>query len=357
MKKGKIHFIPLLFSALLAAVLFYVAVRSFFDHFWGFDIISERHWKHILNKWQDGWVIRKPKEVFFFISLLSLIPCYFCMWWLVYIWPWKKIFLFPLTYLENRKKAKLQAQSLAAALGPADRKEALAAKKEPEKVIKISSEKLHHIDHLRGKGAAVSHSAAAAPHQDQPAAASSGETVDRFTLWESLEQSLEAENIFVLRQMQIRSFPVNLFAITESGLFLLCEGPELGTVWETDDEAVPAVWITENKDKIPSPLRNMLVARGALKKYFKEKMPQYADLNVNCCLILDHGDISNTDKMLTFLDKWDISVLRMGSCKTSALPDRNALIEYIKSQPASSQELNDAVAVAILDLMEPEIGE
>ncbi|MBR1777751.1 MAG: hypothetical protein IJ752_04110 [Alphaproteobacteria bacterium] len=258
--------------------------------------------------------------------------------------------------MDNKKKAKLQAQSLAAALGPANRQEALLTKKEPEKVIKISSQKLHHIDQLRGKGSSASHSSHTGNAvQGQATPANAG--LDRFTLWENLAKGLEAEKIFTLRQMKIRSFPVNLFAITQDSLFLLCEGPEQGNVWETEDEASPAVWKTETGEKISSPLQDMVNARSVMQKYIKDKIPQHAKLGINCCMILDHGDISNTDKMLTFLDKWDISVLRMGTCKTSALPDTNALIEYIKSQPASSQELNDAIAVAILDLMEIENGE
>lgn len=85
-------------------------------------------------------------------------------------------------------------------------------------------------------------------------------------------------------------------------------------------------------------------------------MPQYAGLDVNCCMILDHGNVTNPDELLKYLETWDISVLRMGSCQTTSLPDTHALTEYIKSQPASSQALNDAVAVAILDLMETENG-
>ena len=65
MKKGKIHFIRLLFSAVVGAVLFYIIARGIFLFFWNFDLISERHWTHIWNKWQGGWVIRKPKEVLF----------------------------------------------------------------------------------------------------------------------------------------------------------------------------------------------------------------------------------------------------------------------------------------------------
>lgn len=370
MKKGKSHFIRLLFSAVVSAVLFYFIARGVFLFFWHFDLFNGRHWLHIWNKWRDGWVIRTPKEVSFFIAVLSLIPAFLLAWFSVYAFPWLKILRSPLTFFENRKKERLQKQSLAAAVGPADKQNLSGAKKkEPEKAIKISSEKLQHIDQLRGKKTGVQHAiktqSASTPDKAAETAANApapvrhaskaptkeDEAVARFDLWEKLARSLEAENIFILRQMNIKNFPVNTVAITQSGVFLLCEGPVDGHSWKVNEDAVPPVWNTETKP-VSSPLRPMIRAKSLLKKYFSEKMPQYADLDVNCCLILDHGDIANPDEMLKYLEEWDISVLRMGTCKTETLPDTHALIEYIKSQPVSSQDLNDAVAVAILDLIE-----
>lgn len=368
MKKGKIHFIRLLFSAVVGAVLFYIIARGIFLFFWNFDLISERHWTHIWNKWQGGWVIRKPKEVLFFIAVLLLIPGFLLTWLSVYVFPWLKFFRLPLTYFEKKKKERLQAQSLAAAVGPADKQKALSSKKkEPEKVIKISAEKLQHIDQLRGKKAGVQHAitansaavedgaAAARPRTEGKMPSKEDEAVARFDLWEKLAHSLEAEKIFILRQMKIKNFPVNTFAITQEGIFLLCEGPAPGHSWEIDEAANPPVWKTETAP-IPSPLRPLVESKAVLKKYFAEKMPQYAGLDINCCMILDHGKVTNPDELLKYLETWDISVLRMGSCQTTSLPDTHALTEYIKSQPASSQALNDAVAVAILDLMETENG-
>ena len=368
MKKGKIHFIRLLFSAVVGAVLFYIIARGIFLFFWNFDLISDRLWSHIWIKWQGGWVIRKPKEVLFFIAVLLLIPGFLLTWFSVYVFPWLKFFRLPLTYFEKKKKARLQAQSLAAAVGPADKQKALSSKKkEPEKVIKISAEKLQHIDQLRGKKASVQHAitaksaaventaATTRPRTEGKMPSKEDEAVARFDLWEKLAASLEAEKIFILRQMKIKNFPVNIFAITQEGVFLLCEGPAAGHSWEIDEAANPPVWKTETAP-IPSPLRPMVESKAVLQKYFAEKMPQYAGLDVNCCMILDHGNVTNPDELLKYLETWDISVLRMGSCQTTSLPDTHALTEYIKSQPASSQALNDAVAVAILDLMETENG-
>lgn len=355
MKKHKIPLIRLLFSAAVSAVLFYVVMRYVFSYFWNFDLLSERHWKHILEKWQSGWVVKKPKEICFFAALFFLIPGYLGTWFIVYVFPLKKILLFPKTYLDNRKKSKLQAQSLAAALGPANKQETLAAKKEHEKTIKVSSEKLQQIDHLRGKGTPVTQTHAgnnASPAKTAPA----NEAATRFDLWEKLSNDLETKDIFVLRQMKIRAVPVNLIAMTQESIFLLFEGPEKGNTWEINENASPAVWKTENGD-IPSPLRLMLEAKKSLQDYFAKEQAEYSGLNINCCMILDHGNIVNTDVLLKHLEEWDMSVLRMGSCKTTTLPDTNALIEYIKSQPVSSQTLNDAIAVAILDLMETDNGE
>lgn len=363
MKKSKIHITCLLFSAVLSAVVFYIAAHWFFMFFWNFDLLSNKHWSHILGKWQDGWTIRKPKEVLFVIALLLLLPGYLFSWFLAYVLPWKKIFLFPVNYYEKRKKAKLQAQSLAAALGPADKAAALAAKKDPSKVIKLPAEKLKEIDRLRGK--AATHVPAPAPHSAEtpaqsPASAGTApresvtmeeEAVSRFELWKKLAEALEAQNIFIFREMKIGDYQVNIFAVTSEGLFLLCEGPALGNEWEVDENGDMPSWKME-KGLLASPLRPLVKARDALKNYLVKEMPHYAGLAVNACLILDHGNITNPDEMLPLLEEWDISVLRMGTCRTASLPDTTALIEYIKAQPVSTQALNDAVAIAILDLME-----
>ena len=296
---------------------------------------------------------------------MLLIPGYLGTWFLFYLFPLKKILLSPKTYFENKKKAALQAKSLAAALGPANPQEALASKKAPAKVVKISSEKLHHIDHLRGKG---NQAAAPAPSTPAPSASAPStpsapaksqqqtEASARFDLWNGLSEGLEKAGIFILRRMKVQSFPVNIFAITKESLFLLCEGPAEGNTWTVKEKAAAPVWETDS-GKIPSPLRPMVNAKKILRTYFAKEMPEYADLNVNCCMILDHGDVLNTDDLLAYLEEEDVSVLRMGSCKTKTLPDTHALIEYIKSQPTSSKKQNDAMAVAILDLMETDDDE
>lgn len=364
MKKGKIHYFRLLFSAAVSLVLFYLIARGVFLYFWRFDISSTRHWMHIWNKWQSGWVFHKPKEVMFFISVLGLLPAYFVIWFTVH--SSGGLFRLPLVYLQNRKRAKLQAQSLAAALGPADKKAAAPKKEQPK--IHVSSQKMQHIDQLRGKKvnvqraitehhhAPADNNAAAigdnneSRHSAPVAVSKEEEAASRFDLWEKLAQQLEKEHVFILRQMKVGSFPVNTLAVTQEGVFLLCEGPAEGVEWTVDEAANPPVWHTEKQD-IPSPLRPLVNAKIRLREYIETHMPQYIGLSVNCCMILDHANIVNPDDLMNALAEWDISVLRMGACRTQSLPDTGALLEYIKSQPASDQTLNDAIAVTILDLM------
>lgn len=363
MKKGKTHYIRLLFSAAVSAILFYLIARGVFLYFWRFDISSARHWIHIWNKWQSGWVFHKPKEVMFFIAVLGLLPAYFATWFIVH--SSGGLFRLPLVYLQNRKKAKMQAKSLAAALGPADKKVAAPKKEQPK--MHVSAQKMQHIDQLRGKKTNVQRAITEHHHAPadsgavatdnsasrRPAPATNSkeeEAAARFDLWEKLAQQLEKEHIFILRQMKVGSFPVNTFAVTQEGVFLLCEGPTEGREWTIDESANPPVWHTEKGD-IPSPLRPLIDAKAKLHEYIEAHMPQYAGLSVNCCMILDHANVANPDDLMDALAEWDISVLRMGSCRTQSLPDTGALLEYIKSQPASDQKLNDAVAVAILDLM------
>ena len=355
MKKGKIPFIPLLFSAVAAATLFYIIARYSFLHFWRFDLSSSQHWDHILQKWQRGWTLRTSKEMYFVAALLFLIPGYLFFWFIVYRFPLKKILLFPASFAQNRKKAKLQAQSLAAAVGSADRIKAPASKK-AVKAVKAPSEKMQLINQLRGKGVTQHAAPESAPlKKETPVskAAPEQENLSRFDLWEKFADSLSRANIFAVRQITIKNVVFNLIAFTQNGLFLIREAPEESADWETHDGDTPAVWKT-GKGDIPSPLTPMIEARELLQSSINEHFPEYSNISLNFCIILDHGSITNPDAFLAFLEQNNLSALRMGSCKTTALPDSAALVEYIKSQPASSAEMNDAFAVAFLDLMTQE---
>ena len=359
MKKGKIQFIPLLFSATAAAALFYIIARYSFLYFWRFDLSSSQHWGHILQKWQNGWTLRTSKEMYFVAALLFLIPGYLIFWFIVYRFPLKKILLFPISFAQNRKKAKLQAQSLAAAIGPADRIKTPVSKKEQKKTaktVKAPSEKMQLINQLRGKGVTQHTAPESAPLKKETPVSKAmpeQENLSRFDLWEKFANSLESANIFIVRQITIKNVVFNLIAFTQNGLFLIREAPEESADWETHDGDTPAVWKT-GKGDIPSPLAPMIETRELLQTYINEHFSEYSNISLNFCIILDHGTITNPEAFLAFLEQNNLSALRMGSCKTTALPDSSALVEYIKSQPASSAEMNDAFAVAFLDLMTEE---
>ncbi|MBR4126908.1 MAG: hypothetical protein IKR09_04995 [Alphaproteobacteria bacterium] len=315
-----------------------------------------------MQKWQNGWILRTSKEMYFVAALLFLIPGYLIFWFIVYCFPLKKILLFPVSFAQNRKKAKLQAQSLAAAIGPADRIKAPVSKKEQRKAaqtVKAPSEKMKLINQLRGKSVSQ-HTAteAASPiaaGKDAPAQKNTPEqeNASRFDLWEKFANSLESANIFAVRQITIKNVVFNLIAFTQNALFLIREAPEESASWETHDGDTPAVWKTQKGD-IPSPLVPMIETRKLLQTYIDEHFSEYSNISLNFCMILDHGTITNPDAFLAFLEQNNLSALRMGSCKTTALPDSAALVEYIKSQPASSAEMNDAFALAFLDLMTEE---
>ena len=104
MKKRKIKLIPFLFSAVVAAAFFYFVIRGVFLFFWRFDLFTPKHWQLILTRWKSGWVLHKPKEIIFLISLLLLIPGYFLTCFLVYIFPLKKVLLSPITYLKKKER-------------------------------------------------------------------------------------------------------------------------------------------------------------------------------------------------------------------------------------------------------------
>lgn len=339
-------------TALIAAVFFFVATHRFFLHFWHFDLICAKHWRHIWNKWQNDWVIQTPKELAFFGALLLTIPVYF-----VVLRLFRALLNAPVVWWKQKKQEHLLEKSIAAAKGPEDKTP--KSKKEAQKVIKMTSKEFKHIEQLRGKKSPVQHAIEANAATPDAAAATRAvapnvsPAATRFDLWEALVKQFEAKHIFVLRRMKIGSHPVNTIAVTQDGLFLMFEPPENGTVWTPDEQAVPPVWRSENGAAVPSPLSAMMEARDALRGYFARHSPQMADTSVYCCMIFDYGELKNVPDLMPILESQDLSVLRMGDAfKTQSLPDSGALIEYVKSLPPSSQETNDAVAVAILDLME-----
>lgn len=372
MKKGKLHIPCLLFSFILSAVIFHIAAGFFFRFFWNFDIFSSRHWGLIQAQWERGYNFNKPKEIMFFAAIVLSIPSYLFFWFLTYIFPWNRFFFFPVNYWKKRKKEKLLAKSIAAATGPG-LSEPVTKKKEPQKVKPPPSDKMKEIDRLRGKG--TSGHSAPVPQSQHPQEASTGhlpqqtassqtvsdselteadEALARVEYWEELVETLEAANLFVFREMKIGAFVINTLVVTGDGIFFLCEGPVEGKTWEINEKANPPSWKLQDGSILLSPLRPMINARDKMRDYIEKEMPEYNHVSVNACMIVDHGNILNTNDLLRNLENWDVSVLRMGTCKTEILPDTTALIGYIKSQTPSTQEMNDAVAIAILDLMESE---
>ena len=267
MKKDKKSPLSLLFFALLAAVIFYFATGMLFRHFFGgFDLYSAQHWQHILGKWKSGFVLRTTKEYLFFVALLALIPGYFILLFGVCRFPFAKVLMLPVDYFRNRKKKELEARSLAAAIGPLPSLKKNAASKKPAKKIRISAENLNRINQLRGK---TDPSAASKKEVRQEESsleragrflAQKSEAGNQFDLWETIAEKFEKSGVFILRQMKITSVSFDMVAITQNAMFLLCSGPEKDSVWETADEASPAVWKTENGD-IPSPIVPMIGGR------------------------------------------------------------------------------------------------
>lgn len=321
-----------------AVVLTAAAACPYFKTFWRFNILNPKHWSLILDKWNNGWVVSKTTEYLFLFSLLMLPVAALIVWIVFYKLRWKKILTLPLAPLRNRQKKTLEKRSLAAAVGkPEDLKKAPAPKHAAHKVP-------DKLSRLRGTQAPQQHSAPAAANTASAAAsAPSGD------FWSDLAARLENAGVFVLREMKIGSCPTNLIAVTQDGLFMLCAGPEDGQVWTTRDRANPPVWTTETNAVIPSPLAVLQQGRAALRKLLAENGA--ANLNVNACLFLDHGQIANLTDTLNYLAEIDLTVLRMPTCSIQDLPDTNAIVEYIKSQPASDKTLNDVVAVALLSMM------
>lgn len=347
MKLKKIKLSRLVFSGLAAVAATGAFARAYFLHFWKFDLFLGRHWDLISRKWNAGWVVNKTGEYVFLISLAVLPLIVLIVWFAIYKIRWMKVLSLPLEPLQKRKKKELEKKSLAAALGsPEKLKKAPApkhtAQKLPDKLVR-----------LRGMQSTLQqHGTAGKSAADNSGVRMENEALSRSQIWDNLAKQLESAGTFVLREMSLVSCHINLLAVTQDGLFMLCSGPENGTAWTVDENA--HVWKTEQGQSLPSPLQMLIKGRDELRKLIAASSPVYGNLVVNGCLLLDHGTVSNADAMLNYLTKADLSVLRAGGCKMAELPDTGALIEYIQSLPKADRALSDAVAVAVLSLMNSE---
>ncbi len=380
MKKRKLSFFVLLLSGLFSAAVCFFLFKAYFHAGWRFDIMKVSHWQYLADKWNSGWVMSTPKEMMFFAGFVAIIPVWLTTWVLCYIMPWKGILLFPLTLLKKRKAEKLLQKSIEAAKGPENIQAALAAKKAApketaHKAPKISSDKMTKIDKLRGR---TSHAHSAAPQpvqtagtfeepvqtQHQPVsptalpsaetpqtAAASDQKSRTLQVWDDLAALMEKSGIFIFREMKIGAYETNIIAVTNENVFLLSEGPKLGSNWTVCENDTPPVW-KDGKDALASPLRPLLDARNKLKEHLDAEFPQYSSLVVNACLVLDHGNVTNTKALIEKLEEWDMSVLRTGTCKTTDLPEVGALLSYIRTQAQATQEVSDAIADTLLFLME-----
>ena len=337
-----------MFSGAVAFSALVAVARSYFLSFWHFNVLSAAHWNLILRKWNAGWVLHKTGEYVFLCSLLAAPFVLAVFWCVCYKIRWTKLLTAPLAPIKNRKKKALVKKSLQAAVGnPADLKKAPAPKHSAPKI----PEKLRRL-----RGTSPSPAAqASAPQAVQPdtGAARESDAFSRIDFWNRLADELKAAGVYVLRELTAFQCNISILAVTQDGLFMLCEGPSAGSVWTADETAEKPFWKTEDGTVFASPLHAMLHARKEFRRLIAETAPAYADLPVNGCLFLDHGRIDNIGDVLDFLSEVDLSLLRAGSCRMGELPDANALTDYVKSLSKPDQRLNDAVAYSVVGLMTP----
>lgn len=341
MAKKDSHLIKSSVVAIIIVTAF--AYFLFKNMFGGFNIFELRHWAKIYDRWETGWIFSTPREYAFIISIL-LYP----------------IALFVVCFFLNKKFSEPKKEKAK----KVDQKQIDQQRKKMEqdlikkKSAQPSKSKIPtQLSNLRGIGGKAQPANTNTSQQQGTSVSSSDNTpipsnVSPIDLWSMLADNMEKQGIFVLKEMNIAGNSVNLTVVTQSNVFFIVSGPNEGSVWETFDEFSPSVWVTETGNRIPSPILKMVEIKTAFSNFLKSRNNKFSNLEVGCCMLLDHGEIKNISEMLAYIEKVDVSVLRMGNCKSSDLPDSNALIEYIKSLPQSDQETNDAVAIAILDMME-----
>lgn len=325
-------------ATIIVTAFAYLLFKNFFG---GFNIFEPRHWAKLYDRWETGWIFSTPREYAFITSIL-LYPIVL----VVASWFLNKKFCEP----KKEKVKKVDQKQLDRQRKKMERDLLKKKSAQPAKA-KIPT----NLSNLRGiGGAAQSNNSATTQHQETNTSANKAPVSEQspLDLWSKLSDDMEKQGIFVLKEMSVAGISVNLTVVTQSNVFFILSGPTKGSVWETFDEFSPSVWVTETSERIPSPIQKMVELKNAFSNFLKSRNNKFSNLEVGCCMLLDHGEIKNIPEMLSYIEKVDVSVLRMGNCKSMDLPDSNALIEYIKSLPQSDQETNDAVAIAILDMME-----
>ncbi|MCQ2914389.1 MAG: hypothetical protein MJ247_04270 [Alphaproteobacteria bacterium] len=348
----------LLLSAIISIVVVFVVQWFIYKSLWRFDISNIRHWNMIVDKWNNDWIVSSKSE-FLFLGGIILMPVFMGILTLL---------VYKIVFTKSSKPKKKKTSKVTdAKYIPSD----LVKSKQNQTIKKVLPKKL---SSLRGVGGPVQNNTvqtnnvvsepqqtnAPAPKQQSSVqqtqankAMSSIEIADyQVGIWKNLASVFEKAGMYILQDMPVGELNANIISFSQSGIFLLCAGPEKGNVWKVNDMNGRATWTTEDGEEIPSPFVNMDKAKKLLKSYIENNLPEYAQLEVNACMMMDHGYISNMTDMLSYIEGIDVSVLRMGQCTSKELPDTGALIEFIKSQGKSSSQLNDDIAGALLDLQE-----
>ena len=72
----------------------------------------------------------------------------------------------------------------------------------------------------------------AAPSAETPQTAAASDQKSRtLQVWDDLAALMEKSGIFIFREMKIGAYETNIIAVTNENVFLLSEGPKLGSNW------------------------------------------------------------------------------------------------------------------------------
>lgn len=111
MFKKFLKFLKFSLVGIIWSYFFIYASVIFTIQLWNFNYLSLSDWSIISSYWQQGGIIRQPKDYGFFFTLLALIPLWLVGWRYFYKKSFIAVLLAPIVWYNNKMITKYGSNS------------------------------------------------------------------------------------------------------------------------------------------------------------------------------------------------------------------------------------------------------
>lgn len=111
MFKKLLKFLKFSLVGIIWSYFFIYASVIFTIQLWNFNYLSLSDWSIISSYWQQGGIIRQPKDYGFFFTLLALIPLWLFGWRYFYKKSFIAVLLAPIVWYNNKMITKYGSNS------------------------------------------------------------------------------------------------------------------------------------------------------------------------------------------------------------------------------------------------------